>query len=287
MLGKVYKFYNGTVMTFYKKENNNLRAIINVSNKEEQVGKSTIINLKSINKFGGQRINFDHDRSVKVWNNSYLAERDKVLGRIFCSLNMAEYFCVISIRADLAKAIIVEADKLISDYKIGDIIEVNLNRRNHNYETHDNCEKTNCLICDGGLSICEVCGLAEGELTTDCPGEKVSWDKKEFLMSGELDYRLCEGGWVEKSNYEGNKYGNAYNVLRATKILQSNGISFYDLEIIFKEASRYQWAIECEKNTLETDLIRACKDLHSYYENYGKEEYRKLINRCNRYYLTV
>ena len=31
-----------------------------------------------------------------------------------------------------------------------------------------------CMICDGGLGICKVCGLAECELdeTPECPGSK-------------------------------------------------------------------------------------------------------------------
>lgn len=30
-----------------------------------------------------------------------------------------------------------------------------------------------CNICHGGLSICTICGGAEGSLTTTCPGERV------------------------------------------------------------------------------------------------------------------
>lgn len=29
-----------------------------------------------------------------------------------------------------------------------------------------------CMICDGGLSQCSVCGQAENELESTCPGPK-------------------------------------------------------------------------------------------------------------------
>ncbi len=33
---------------------------------------------------------------------------------------------------------------------------------------------TSCWLCDGGLALCKVCGLAEAELdeTPDCPGPR-------------------------------------------------------------------------------------------------------------------
>ncbi len=46
------------------------------------------------------------------------------------------------------------------------------------------------------LSVCTVCHLYEGGLTTDCPGEP-SANKSEEIYSRKLDYREGEG-WVNK-----------------------------------------------------------------------------------------
>jgi hypothetical protein len=55
-----------------------------------------------------------------------------------------------------------------------------------------------CNLCC--LSICKVCGFAEGELTTDCPGvEKISEDKRDLIYAGKLDYQDGKG-WVEEPN---------------------------------------------------------------------------------------
>jgi hypothetical protein len=72
---------------------------------------------------------------------------------------------------------------------------------NHQYMTGKDCttewEERN--IIDGGLSLCKVCGLFEGSLTTDCPGEKVSGKKGDEIYAGKIDYRDSEG-WVNKKN---------------------------------------------------------------------------------------
>lgn len=52
-----------------------------------------------------------------------------------------------------------------------------------------------CMSCS--LDVCKVCGLYEGSLTTDCPGEKVSYDMGEEIYNRKLDYREGEG-WVNK-----------------------------------------------------------------------------------------
>lgn len=73
---------------------------------------------------------------------------------------------------------------------------------NHQYFTpkDHNCDKDwSCPICDGGLSVCKVCGLAEGTLTTDCPGEPVPQNKEDLIYAGELDYRGGQG-WIEAWN---------------------------------------------------------------------------------------
>lgn len=63
----------------------------------------------------------------------------------------------------------------------------------HIFEQHEDCYIQHCAICVGGLSICTVCRLAEGALTTDCPGAPTSFT--ELVYEGKLDYR--EGEWVE------------------------------------------------------------------------------------------
>lgn len=69
--------------------------------------------------------------------------------------------------------------------------------RKHVYETHEDCCIRHCPVCDGGLSICTVCLLAEGELTTECPGiAVVDPNRRELIYSGKLDF--VEGEWKEK-----------------------------------------------------------------------------------------
>ncbi len=72
----------------------------------------------------------------------------------------------------------------------------------HVYITPQDCDckgkVPHCIICEGGALVCKICGLAEGSLTTDCPGED-SVSKTDDIYSGQLDYR--DGcGWVEEKN---------------------------------------------------------------------------------------
>ena len=61
-----------------------------------------------------------------------------------------------------------------------------------------NCNKPGCPICDGGLYICSVCGLAEGSLTTDCPGYQCFSEKNKDVYEGRIDFR--DGAWVQKTS---------------------------------------------------------------------------------------
>lgn len=36
------------------------------------------------------------------------------------------------------------------------------------------CDDLDCMICNGGLSLCIVCGQGEGSLEDVCPGERVA-----------------------------------------------------------------------------------------------------------------
>lgn len=48
------------------------------------------------------------------------------------------------------------------------------------------------------ISLCKVCKLYEGGLTTHCSGED-SLEKSDDIYEGKLDYRKGEG-WVKKLN---------------------------------------------------------------------------------------
>jgi hypothetical protein len=77
--------------------------------------------------------------------------------------------------------------------------------RAHQYKTsadctHDPYQHAPCWVCEGGLSICKVCGLYEGSLTTECPGYECYAEKGDDVYAGKIDFR--DGQWVEgKSPY--------------------------------------------------------------------------------------
>jgi hypothetical protein len=53
-----------------------------------------------------------------------------------------------------------------------------------------------CYHCT--LAVCAVCGAYEGGLTSDCPGEKVSFDRQKEVYETNLDY--IEGlGWHQST----------------------------------------------------------------------------------------
>lgn len=73
-------------------------------------------------------------------------------------------------------------------------------RTPHVYETHTDCRRDHCVICDGGLAHCTVCGGFEGSLTTDCAGRRVTGEEiRRIYDVGDLDYR--DGGWVDLPNF--------------------------------------------------------------------------------------
>lgn len=59
----------------------------------------------------------------------------------------------------------------------------------------DECMEGRCMFCSGGLSMCTVCGGAEGSMPTDCPGEPMSWDTGQQVYEGLIDYRRGQG-WI-------------------------------------------------------------------------------------------
>lgn len=54
---------------------------------------------------------------------------------------------------------------------------------------NDHCSCMHCCI-----SVCSVCHAYEGSLTTDCPGEPVSYDRQQEVYTTDLDYTV-ELGW--------------------------------------------------------------------------------------------
>lgn len=50
-----------------------------------------------------------------------------------------------------------------------------------------------CPCTDCTLSVCAVCGAYEGALTTDCPGERVDFDRQQEVYTTNLDYTKARG----------------------------------------------------------------------------------------------
>jgi len=59
-----------------------------------------------------------------------------------------------------------------------------------------------CTCAHCCLAVCSVCGGAEGTLTTDCPGEKVSFERHEEVFETNLDYTDARG-WHLAQNDDG------------------------------------------------------------------------------------
>jgi hypothetical protein len=68
----------------------------------------------------------------------------------------------------------------------------------HKYKEHEDCKLVHCPICDGGLSICEVCNGAEITLTYDCCGRRLTEDEEYQIACGLLNFK--NGKWLGKNN---------------------------------------------------------------------------------------
>lgn len=67
--------------------------------------------------------------------------------------------------------------------------------------TNPDCGGT-CNVCC--LFVCDVCGLYEGSLTTECPGEQASSAKATAVYEGEQDFR--NGKWVNEVSIHSPKF---------------------------------------------------------------------------------
>lgn len=54
-----------------------------------------------------------------------------------------------------------------------------------------------CMVCEGGLALCVVCGGAEGSMPSDCPGHRMEPEVQDAVYAGEVDYDRREG-WVQR-----------------------------------------------------------------------------------------
>ena len=68
----------------------------------------------------------------------------------------------------------------------------------HVFVKHKDCHLTSCMICDGGLALCEHCGCFEGSLATKCPGFDVGEEIADMFYKSTVDF--TEEGWT--FNYE-------------------------------------------------------------------------------------
>lgn len=62
---------------------------------------------------------------------------------------------------------------------------------------HCGADCNGCMLCHGGLALCEICGGLEGALPTDCPGTMMPLLVCDEVYAGNLDYRRCEG-WQQR-----------------------------------------------------------------------------------------
>jgi hypothetical protein len=101
---------------------------------------------------------------------------------------------------------------------------------------------TKCLRSDGPvsshctcphctLSVCDVCGAYEGALTTDCPGERVEFNRQKEVYETNLDY-TDDRGWHQGASMKQRSprfekalasHAPLFNALHAT--LEHDGIT--------------------------------------------------------------
>lgn len=97
--------------------------------------------------------------------------------------------------------------------RIKDAFRNGYSKKEHQYKTPAECKCDNqgCPICDGGLSVCKVCGCMEGSLPSECPGTRVSVGDDDLIYKGELDFR--DGKWQNSAS----KYSPAARAKKGTQ----------------------------------------------------------------------
>lgn len=67
--------------------------------------------------------------------------------------------------------------------------------RREQFETHrlHECDREDCYPCSGGLSLCTVCGGAEGSMPYSCPGVKMTEKQQDDVMAQRFDF--IHGEW--------------------------------------------------------------------------------------------
>jgi hypothetical protein len=65
----------------------------------------------------------------------------------------------------------------------------------HTRLTHENCEQLSCNICD--LFVCAVCNGAEGSLSTECCGRRLTVEEEDNIYDEKIDF--INGEWVKKT----------------------------------------------------------------------------------------
>lgn len=92
----------------------------------------------------------------------------------------------------------------------------------HKIAVHKNCDKEYCVVCHGGLSICEICGGAESSLATHCPQTKLTPTQQQALMDKDVDY--VDGVWEDKRFGPDGYLKNPHNLLVHHKDIDGNFI---------------------------------------------------------------
>lgn len=57
----------------------------------------------------------------------------------------------------------------------------------HTLKTCD-CGTVGCMICDGGLAVCQSCHCIEGAWTSECPGSPITADRLDEVYAGKIDF---------------------------------------------------------------------------------------------------
>lgn len=51
------------------------------------------------------------------------------------------------------------------------------------------CDEEGCMVCEGGLALCTVCGGAEASLPTFCPGRRMTAEELDHVDAGNIDFK--------------------------------------------------------------------------------------------------